>query len=31
MESVRVVVTPDTEGDSLWRHGDPLTIENVRW
>ena len=31
MESLRVVVTLDTEADDQWHHGGPLTTENVRW
>lgn len=28
---MRIVVTVDTEADDQWRHGGPLTTENVRW
>lgn len=28
---MRVVVTVDTEADGQWRHGAPLTTENVLW
>jgi hypothetical protein len=28
---LRIVVTVDTEADGQWRHGAPLTTENVAW